>query len=128
LKDLPGLPILVKARERRVEIGGVPMLVCTTWKARPLSPEQTNRLMQTWGKLEAAMAENPSIERVGWYIYDDGSGGVEITKATDVDAANAFGLESSLALGEFLEFDSRVVLDLESAMGPINKALELLNS
>jgi hypothetical protein len=37
-------------------------------------------------------------------------------------------LESSLALGEFLEFDSRVVLDLDSAMGPINKALEYLNS
>ena len=103
-------------------------MLCTTWKARPLSPEQTNRLMQTWGKIEAAMAENPNIERVGWWIYGDGSGGVEITKATDLDAANAFGLETSLALGEFLEFDSKVVLDLESAMGPISKAMEYVNT
>jgi hypothetical protein len=104
------------------------MLVCTTWRARPLSPEQSNRLMQTWGKLESAMAENPNVERVGWYIYGDASGGVTIMKATDVDAATAFGLETSLALGEFLEFDSKVVLDLDAAMGPINKAMEHVNT
>jgi hypothetical protein len=47
---------------------------------------------------------------------------------TDVDAANSFGLETSLALGEFLDFDYNVVLDLESAMGPINKAMEYVNT
>ena len=32
-------------------------------------------------------------------------------------------LETSLALGEFIEIDSRVVLDLDSAMGPITTAV-----
>jgi hypothetical protein len=104
------------------------MLVCTTWKARPLSPEQGNRMMQVWGKIEAAAAENPSVERLCWYIFGDGSGGITVSKAVDVEAANAFGLEISLALGEFLEFDSKIVLDLESAMPAILKAVEYQNT
>jgi hypothetical protein len=38
------------------------MLICTSWKARPLSPEQANRMMQVWGKVEASTAENPNVE------------------------------------------------------------------
>lgn len=100
------------------------MLVCTTWKGRPLSPDQQGRMMETWGKIEAAMAENPSVERVCWYIYADGSGGMTVAKALDVDAANAFELETSLALSEFLEMDSRIVMDMESAMPAILKGME----
>ncbi len=103
------------------------MLVYTSWKARPLTPEQARRMMQTWGKVEAAQAENPSVERVCWYLFGDGTGGFTVNKATDVDAATAFGLEISLALGEFLELDSRIVLDMDSAMPAILKGLEYDN-
>jgi len=103
------------------------MLVQTTWKARPLSPEQTNRMMATWGKLEAALAENPDLERLSWYIFADGSGGSEVVRATDSAAAHQASLEMSLALGEFLDLDSRIVLDLDTAMPAIAKALEHIN-
>ena len=103
------------------------MLVCTSWKARPLSTEQANRMMQIWGKLEAAQANNPSVERLCWYIFSDGSGGLTVIKSIDVDAANAWGLEVTLALSEFLEFESNIVLDMDSAMPAILKAIEHAN-
>ena len=103
------------------------MLICTSWKERPLSPEQTNRMMGVWAKIEAAMAENTSVERVCWYITGDGTRGFTVNKAVDVEAANAFGLEISLALGEFLELRSDVVLDLETAMPAIEKSMERIN-
>lgn len=81
-------------------------------------------MMQIWGKLEVAQASNPSIERLCWYINSDGSGGLTILKAIDVDAANAWGLEVTLALSEFLEFESKVVLDMDAAMPAILKAME----
>lgn len=104
------------------------MFICTSWKSRPLSPEQANRMMGVWAKVEAAEAENPNVERVCWFIYGDGSGGFTVNKATDADAANAFGLEVCLALGEFLDLDSRVVLDLDSAMPAIQRGMERINS
>ncbi len=104
------------------------MLVCTTWKARPLTRDQANRMMRTWGKLEASLAENPSVERLCWYIFSDGSGGVTVSKYTDADAAAANELETTLALGEFLEFDAKTVLDLETAMPAILKGLEHINA
>lgn len=103
------------------------MLVQTTWRARPLSPQQANRMMTVWGKLEAALGEHPELERVNFYMYADGSGGSQVVRATDSDAAHQFSLEMALALGEFLEIDSRVVLDLETAMPSIVKALEHVN-
>jgi len=103
------------------------MLVGTTWKSRALSPEQFNRMMQTWGKVEASMAENSSVERVCWYITTDGTAGVTVVKVRDVEAASAWSLEVSIALGEFLEFDARIVLDMETAMPAISKGLERIN-
>jgi hypothetical protein len=85
-------------------------------------------MMQTWGKLEAATAENPSVERLCWFMYADGSGGVTVDKHVDVEAANAFGLEVALVLGEFLELESHIVLDLDAAMPAILKAMEHVNS
>jgi hypothetical protein len=104
------------------------MLICTAWKSGHLSADQTNRMMERWGKIEAAQAENPSVERVCWYMFGDGSGGFTINKAIDVEAATAFGLEVSLALSEFLELDSKIVLDLDSAMPAILKGLEHINT
>lgn len=99
------------------------MLVCTTWKARPLSPEQAQRMMEVWGKTEAREAEDASGERLCWYITTDGSGGFTVSKVADADAGAALMLEIALALGEFIELDSRVVLDLDSAMAPITAAM-----
>jgi hypothetical protein len=102
------------------------MLMCTTWKARPLQPEAMNRMMAVWGKMEADQAAQPEVERICWYLFADGSGGFTVSKVADADAAMRLNLELSLALGEFLEIDSRPVLDLESAMPAITAALERL--
>ena len=104
------------------------MLICTSWKARPLTVEQTNRLMEVWSKIEADTAENTSVERVCWYMFGDGSGGFTVNKVNDTDAANAFGLEISLALGDFIDVDSKIVLDLDSALPAITKAVARLNT
>jgi hypothetical protein len=103
------------------------MLVCTTWKMRPLTPEQTNRMMDVWGKLESEAEAHPEFERLCWYVYTDGSGGFTVAKVRDEAAAHAWGLEQSLALGEFLELDGRLVQDLESAMPAIAAAVERMN-
>jgi hypothetical protein len=102
-------------------------LVCTTWKARPLTVEQRNQLMALWGKVEVDQAENTSLERVCWYMFSDGSGGFTVVKANDIEAANAWGLEVGLALGDLIELENKVVLELEAAMPAIQKALERLN-
>jgi hypothetical protein len=100
------------------------MLMCTSWKSRPLSPEQTDRMMATWGKIEADQAANASVERVCWFVNADGGGGFTVNRVIDSDAANALSLEFALSLGEFLELDTRPVLDLEEAMPAITKGLE----
>jgi hypothetical protein len=103
------------------------MLVCTSWKARPLTPERANRMMEVWGKVEAAQAENADTRRLCWYIFSDGSGGFTVSEATDADAATAFELEIALALSEFLDLESKLVLDLDAAMPAILKGMEHVN-
>ncbi len=100
------------------------MLMCTSWKVRPLTPEQSERMMSIWGKQEADFAENSSGERICWFINADGTGGFTVERVNDADAAMALGLEYALSLGEFLELDSRPVLDLEAAMPAIVNGLE----
>ena len=73
-------------------------------------------MMEIWGKIEADLAENPDVERLCWYLYSDGSGGFAVNRIADNDSALAFGLETALALEEFLEIETRPVHDLESAM------------
>jgi hypothetical protein len=104
------------------------MLVCTSWKSRPLTAAQANRMMEVWAKVEASQAENPAVERVCFYIYSDATGGFTVNKANDVDAAIAWELEVSLALGEFLELESNLVLDLDAAMPAIEKGIERINA
>jgi hypothetical protein len=84
-------------------------------------------MMEVWSKVEAAQAENTSVERVCWYITADATAGFTVNKATDADAAAAFELEVSLALSEFLELRSDVVLDLETAMPAIEKGIARIN-
>jgi hypothetical protein len=100
------------------------MLVCTTWKGRPLSPEQGQRMMNVWAKTEAREAESGSSERLCWYLSADGTGGVTVSRVIDEAAATALQLETCLALGEFLELESKVVLDMETAMPSIIAGLE----
>ena len=49
---------------------------------------------------------------------------MSVVKVADSDAAVALMLEVSLALGEFLELESRIVLDLDSAMPAITNAMD----
>jgi hypothetical protein len=84
-------------------------------------------MMQVWSKVEAAEAESTSVERVCWYLNSDGSGGFTVNKVTDADAATALELEMSLALSEFLELQSNIVLDLETAMPAIEKGMARIN-
>lgn len=100
------------------------MLLCTTWKARPLSPEAADRMMAIWGKIEADMAADPNVERLCWYINADASGGLTVSKVADQEGADTLGFETALALGEFLEIDTRPVHDLETAMPAIMRAME----
>ena len=100
------------------------MHLITTWKSRPLSPAQFDRLMTVWGKLEERAAADSSSERVAWFQFADGSGGVTIDKVKDVEAALAHGLEQSLTLGEFIELDTKVGMDLDAALPLIIKAQE----
>ena len=104
------------------------MILITTWKSRPLSPDQFDRLMNVWAKLEQKTAADSSTERVCWYSYSDGSGGITIDKVSDVDAALALELEQSLSLGEFIELDTKIGIDLEAALPLILKAQENANA
>jgi hypothetical protein len=103
------------------------MLIGSTWKARPLDREQTNRMMAVWGKIETDIAANPNVERLCWFITADASAGVTVVRAVDADAAAAYNLEVAIALAEFIEIDSRPVLDLESAMPAILAGLQRTN-
>ena len=103
------------------------MILVTTWKNRPIRPEQYNRLMTIWGKLEQKAAADSSIERIGWYSYSDGSGGVTIDNVKDVEAAMALGLEQALTNGEFIELDTKIGLAMDSALPQILKAQENAN-
>ena len=100
------------------------MHLITTWKSRPLSPEQFDRLMTIWGKFEQRAAADTSSERVCWFQFSDGSGGITVDKVKDVEAALALGLEQSLTLGEFIELDTKVGVDLDAALPLILKAQE----
>lgn len=97
------------------------MLLYTTWKMRPLTPEQTERMMAIWAEQEAAA---DTSQRLCWFMLADGSGGFSVDNFADDAAAFASGLEASLALGEFLELETRPVMDLESALPAIMAAVE----
>jgi len=84
-------------------------------------------MMDTWGKLEAEQAERAGSERLCWFLNTDGSGGFTVSQVDDDAEAQAFALETALALGEFLELDTRPVLDLDAAMPAIMAAVGRMN-
>lgn len=104
------------------------MLVGTTWKTRALTATQMTRMMETWGKLEAAFAERGGAERLCWYITTDGTAGVTVNEVKDAETAAAWALEAAVALGEYLELDTRILLDMDAALPAITKGVELKNS
>lgn len=75
-------------------------------------------------RTEAKEAADGNAERLAWYIAADGSGGVAIIRCADADVAAVGGLEAWLALSEFIELESKVVLDLDAAMPAITAAIE----
>ena len=104
------------------------MLICTTWKSRAIGPEQIDRMMSVWGKVEADSEGRSGATRRCWYISSDGTQGMTVTEFESTEEGLAFQLETSLALGEFLELDSRPVLDLDTAMPAIMNAVERIKS
>ena len=105
------------------------MLIATTWKTRPLNPEQVNRMMTVWGKLQAAEAASTVIEPVCQYFYADGSGGFSVARVKDTEAAggSAFGLEWMMSLSEFLDAKSEIVMELDHALPSIMAAVGHVN-
>jgi hypothetical protein len=85
-------------------------------------------MMETWGKIEASFAERGGAERLCWYITTDGSAGVTVSQVKDAETAAAWTLETSVALGEYLELDTRILLDLDDAFPAITKGVELKSS
>ena len=90
--------------------------------------DQLANFGREWKFTHRIFVQNPNLERVCWYMFGDGTGGFTVNRVHDVEAANAFGLEIALALGDFLELDSRIVLDLDVAMPSIVRAVERLNT
>ncbi len=72
------------------------MLVATTWRSRASSPDPFNRPVKVRGRLEEKAAKETGSERLRW----------------------------SLALMEFIELDSGIALDIDSAMPSVLRALE----
>lgn len=98
------------------------MLMCTIWKLRPRSQEQQSRMMGIWGKIEADLAERPGIDRLSWYSYGDGSGGFSVSEVADDQLAFLFEILG--ALSEFMEFEVKPVVDLETALASMPAMME----
>ncbi len=105
------------------------MLTLTTWKSRPISPEQLTRMMGIWGQMEADLANSPGdLERLAWYQRVDGTGGLTITRSSDTDATNAYLFKYLVLLGEFLEFEIVTLLDMEQVMTAMGEVMALVEA
>ena len=72
-------------------------------------------MMATWGKVEADLAERATYNRLCWYNYGDGSGGFAVSEVpNDEEALFLYEIVGSMA--EFMDFEIKPVIDLESAM------------
>lgn len=72
------------------------MIIATASVVRPLTPEQSNRMLQTWAELEVRSAEDQSAERLCCYTAADGSSGATIEKVAGPEAAAAVQLETAM--------------------------------
>jgi hypothetical protein len=104
------------------------MHVAFNWKTRPLSPEQTTRMMRVWASMQAAEASMTHTEQVCQFFRADGSGGFSVSRIIEADAAAAFSLEWTLAMTEFLEMESTIVTTLDEALPSIMKAVERMTT
>ena len=105
------------------------MLMLTTWKSRPISPEQLTRMMGVWGQMEADMANAPGdFERLAWYQRADGTGGLTITRASNPEAMTTYFFKYFVLLGEFLEFDSTPLVDMEQVMVATGEVMAFLEA
>jgi hypothetical protein len=102
------------------------MLTLTTWKTRPLAPEQQKRMMTVWGAQLERHANDPVWKEHFMCVHADGSGGASLTETSDSEAAAQRSLLVCLELGEFLDIETKVVLTQEHAMPAILAALGTL--
>jgi hypothetical protein len=100
------------------------MLYLTTFRPRPMTPEQFQRMLVVWTKIEADVAARTDLERRFLYFDVSGSSGVEVSELSDPDAALPFVYEAHVALSEFIDFETRPVLELEEAMPAVLAAAE----
>ena len=87
-----------------------------TWKTRPLSPEQTTRMMGAWAAMQASEAQQQHADVICRYFHADGSGGFTVANIIDPIADASWLLEWSLVLKEFFEMDRKIVLTLDEAL------------
>jgi hypothetical protein len=78
-----------------------------------ITKEETAELMAVFAERGAAPGE------IAHYVNTDGGGGVVIAEADDILP----GYRNNLKYAEWLEFDSKIVVTVDSAVGPIMEAL-----
>ena len=90
------------------------MLIVTTYRVKPyISKEETTELMAVFAEQGATPGE------IAHYVHTDGGGGVVITEADDILP----GYRNNLKYAEWLEFDSKIVVRVDDAVGPILESL-----
>ena len=102
------------------------MMMLTTWKNRPLSPEQSKRMMTVWGAQLERYTKDPAWKEPFFCMYADGSGGASLADAPDTDTASQRALQLCLELSEFLEIETKVVLTQEQAVPAILASMATL--
>jgi len=76
------------------------------WNETARAKERFKEILERYGEL----GEGPGV--VAHYVFADGTGGIIITDGADPE----FAYKTGLALGEFLDVDTRVVLPLDEAL------------
>ncbi len=92
------------------------MLIMTTWKTRPNTPEASKRMMATWGQQLERHTKDPVWKELWFYIHTDGSGGASLAEVPDTEVAGQRAMQLCMELSEFLEIDMKPVLNQEQAM------------
>ena len=95
------------------------MLIMTTWKTRPNTPDAAKRMMAIWGQQLERNAKDPAWKELWFYLHTDGSGGASLAEVPDTGVAGQRAMQMCMELGEFLEIDMKPVLTQEQAMPAI---------
>lgn len=90
------------------------MLMMTTYKTKPfMTKDENKRLMEIFA--EAGTTDGT----VAHYVFGDGSGGVVIGEADEAGT----GYRNILNYGEFVEYETKVLLSIDDAVPHIMDAL-----